>query len=114
MSVQYLKKAKMFELLQMLIVDKDCSLKLKYCEYKFYRGSEWLKFCNDDGIIFSLYHKGVGVSLDLSYLDGYDREISIDRLTFAYLDNSLILNYWRNGKNDYICPSVANSKRCAG
>ena len=40
---QYLKKKKLYEIVKKLLADKKLP-PLKNCEYKFYRGAEWLTF----------------------------------------------------------------------
>lgn len=46
MAVVYLKKRKMLEI-ACNILKLDCDIKLKDCNYRFYRGTEWLRFCDN-------------------------------------------------------------------
>lgn len=108
MSVQYLKKTKMYKLLSSLI-EAEYLPKASACEYKFYRGSEWLDVCVDYDYVIKFYHRGVGITLEIDKVDEEGRRHSVDRLTFAYLDDELILNYWRNGKNQFIKSCISKT-----
>lgn len=82
MAVTYLKKKKMYELAVSICPDVPA---LKDCEYKFYRGSEWLQWCSDedceDGYIgFKLFHCASYHSLDkLQYLGSESKVLQLDR-----------------------------------
>ena len=46
MKVPYLKKTKLFEFAKEIC--PDAPKKMKDCEYKFYRGTEWLKWSSTE------------------------------------------------------------------
>ncbi len=113
MAVNYLKKKRMFDLVKQILADEVCPDNLNQCTYRFYRGTEWLKFCIGDYFI-DLCHMGCHVSLDI---DTYDDDFycsSIDRLTFVYCNDKLELNYWRAGSGDYIRQDVKKFSRYVG
>ena len=45
MAVEYLKKTKLYELAKTLMPDIPS---MRNCEYRFYRGSEWLKWLSGE------------------------------------------------------------------
>lgn len=76
--VNYLKKTKMHELAKTLVPG---IAGLKSCTYKFYRGTEWLKFQDENYELYELCRMGAHVSLNAYY---YDDE------TLARIDTNLI------------------------
>ena len=87
MAVKYLGKKKMYE---MACSISPCKLPLmKNCEYKFYRGSEWLKWlsdeeCDDGWIQWELYVCKAYYSLEkVQYLESANKAISLSR-AFSY------------------------------
>lgn len=97
MSVMYLKKKKMYEMLASLINEK---LELmKNASYKYYRGSEWLKCESDDTDYYKryeLYHYGYFISLDIfQWNEQKERYEQIDRITYKMKDEELIKEYQR-------------------
>lgn len=109
MKVPYFKKKKMYELVSEFLPDMEIP-KLIQCEYKFYRGSEWLKFscCKKDtadSVVFvNLYHCGYCVVLDLEYrrafeYDETEKKFRVSkRVFYMQPDNSLKLDY----ESDYL------------
>lgn len=79
MAVQYLKKRKLFELAKQVFTD-ECDLKLSRSEYKFYRGTEWLKIWTDD-YVYELcsMHGGNYLSADTYYYDEMGARIHVQR-----------------------------------
>ena len=54
------------------IFTQDCDVKLKDCEYRFYRGSEWLRL-HDNSFIYELCASNGGAYLALNvYVYDYD------------------------------------------
>ena len=101
MVVPYLKKSKMYKKLSELLPEMDICKKIQ-CEYKFYRGSEWLKFAgyeNGDGniVVFgNFYHHGYFFSLDLEYREANDTDVlrKIVRRTYRLQsDSTLRMDY---------------------
>lgn len=94
--MNYLKKKKLYELLQTIaFTELDI---MKYAEYKFYRGSEWL-YCNAkiENLSYELYHKNYFVSLDiLKYDEDQDKTINVDRIVYDFIDNKLIKKLQRS------------------
>lgn len=92
-KVDYLKKTKMHELAKTLCPDVPA---LRYCEYKFYRGSEWLKWCADeeceDGYIgFELYNCPGYHSLDkVQYLDSEFKAVGLERKVYPHVNNQVL------------------------
>ena len=93
MKVPYLKKTKMFE-----FAKKICSeppKKMKDCEYKFYRGSEWLIWYSDepapdgDGWLkWEMYKMGYYVSLNLiQSLESEFKSVTLERKHFHLSEN---------------------------
>lgn len=71
--MQYLKKKKMFEIANK-VLDLDYDVKLKECEYRFYRGMEWLRL-SDDTYIYEICSMKGGNYLSVEkWL--YDMELS--------------------------------------
>lgn len=108
MSTQYLKKTKMYNLLKD-IIEPEYMPKMSECEYRFYRGSEWLIFYIGFDFICKLYHRGVGFTLDFDSFNDFDVRVSWDILTFAYLDDKLILNYWRKEHNQFVKSCISKT-----
>ena len=83
-TTDYLKKSKMYELACCLTSDVP---KMKYCEYKFYRGSEWLEWytgeCCDDGYIScQIYRCRSFVSFErIQHLDSEFKAVTLKRFT---------------------------------
>lgn len=80
MTCNYLKKKKMYQIAKDLFI-KDHKVRLCDCHYKFWRGSEWLNFHDDDFIYYELYAMSGGRHLTIeifSYDDDLNR-ILIDR-----------------------------------
>lgn len=97
MNVPYLKKTKMYKLLNEL-VDEELEI-MSQSTYKFYRGSEWLSCATksiDYDKVYSLYHSGYFISLDiLKYNKNKDKYEDIDRITYRLKDNELVEEYHR-------------------
>ena len=80
MKVPYFKKKKMYEIVSELLPDVKIP-KLIHCEYRFFRGSEWLDFSYDDDghadscVCVSFYHCGYYVVLDLEYRQYFENEV---------------------------------------
>ncbi len=108
MSVQYLKKTKMYHLLEN-IIESEYMPKLSECRYRYYRGSEWLEFYIDLDFIVTLYHSSAYVSLDFDTFDVLDRRNSYDRLTFTFMDNDLSLRYKRREHNQFIKTCISKT-----
>lgn len=87
MAVEYLKKTKMHELAKSLVPDIP---PVRKCEYKFYRGSEWLTWypgeeCNDGWIEYRLYSCRSYYSLDkVQHLESEFKEVTLDRKVFTH------------------------------
>ena len=85
MAVNYLKKTKMHKLACEL---RDDVPMLKDCEYKFYRGSEWLKWyadeeCDDGYIQWELYVCKTYCSLSkVQHLESEFKAITLGRQIF--------------------------------
>ena len=96
-KISYLKKKKMYELLEQL-VSADLSM-MKNSSYRYFRGSEWLECAADDGqhyTIYKLYHEGRFVSLDiLKWDDEEENFVEDERITYRMVDGQLIKNYQR-------------------
>lgn len=72
--MQYLKKTKMYELAKEIFT-LDCDVKLKDCEYSFYRGAEWL-FLHDNTYCYKIYANYGGRLLSVEtfiYDDDFNR-----------------------------------------
>lgn len=86
MAVEYLKKTKMHDLAKSLMADVP---PVRDCEYKFYRGSEWLKWtsdeeCGDGWIRFELYVCKSYYSLEkVQYLESEFKSVVLDRKVFT-------------------------------
>ena len=84
MMIPYLKKTKMYNIAQQLCKDVP---KLKDCEYKFYRGMEWLKWytdeeCEDGWIEWSLCRTGYFISLNKEqHLESEFKAVTLSRAT---------------------------------
>lgn len=71
--MQYLKKRKMYEIANKVLA-LDSNVKLKDCEYRFFRGTEWLRL-RDDTYIYELCSMAGGNYLSVeTYF--YDMELS--------------------------------------
>lgn len=96
-SIGYFKKKKMYEILKSL-VNTNLDI-MKYADYSFYRGSEWLKCIGDDGkhyTFYKLYHEGRFVSLDILQWDEEKEDfVETDRITYRMDDGQLVKNYQR-------------------
>ena len=96
-SSNYLKKKKMYEMLQSL-VDDNLDL-MKNASYRFYCGSEWLECASDYTVHFKnyeLYHKGNFFSLDISqYDEEKDKYVEIERITYQMINGQLVKQYQR-------------------
>ena len=85
MAVEYLKKTKMHELAKALCPDVPS---LRTCEYKFYHGSEWLKWntgeeCEDGWISYELYNCRAYYSLaKVQHLESEFKAVTLDRKVF--------------------------------
>jgi len=93
--VAYLKKKKMYEMLQSLV---DTSLgMMKSSSYKFHRGSEWLECESDDtDCYYKLYHSGCFFSLYIHQFDWKElKYIEIDRITYKMIEGQLVKEYQR-------------------
>lgn len=81
----------MFELAKKICFDIP---KMKECEYKFYRGSEWLIWfanedCEDGYISWEIYRTGYFVSLNkIQHLESEFKAVTLERKTY-YLDENL-------------------------
>lgn len=77
--MKYLKKTKMHELAKKIFT-LDCDVKLKDCEYKFYRGSEWLRL-NDNTYCYEIYasHGGRFLSVETFIYDDDFNRIEVSR-----------------------------------
>ena len=74
---KYLKKKKMFELLKQLEALAD-HVKLSDCTYKFYRGTEWLRY--DNGVfIYEMVVMNGGLYLAVNLLE-FDWDIYGEKL----------------------------------
>lgn len=90
--VNYLKKTKMYELAKELVPGIDG---IRSCTYKFYRGTEWLKF-GDDEYYYDFCIMGVHVSLDVFYYDELtDARVDVNRICYVLLDGQLKETYRR-------------------
>ena len=81
----YLKKKKLYELAKQHCSDIP---KLRDCEYRFHRGSEWLKWnsseeSEDGWITWSLFRTGAHVSLEkVLHLEAEFKATTIERKVF--------------------------------
>lgn len=88
----YLKKRKMHEIAQKILT-LDCDVKLKDCEYRFFRGTEWLRF-SDKSYIYELCSSHGGNYLSVRtfiYDEGFSKRVE---LSFK------VLNGW--GKHEVL------------
>ena len=97
MSVTYLKKKKMYEILCSL-VDGQLDM-MKNASYKYYRGSEWIE-CESDDLHYykkyELYHDGCTLSLDIFQWDeNEDKYVVIERITYKMVEGQLVKVYQR-------------------
>lgn len=95
--MNYIKKKKMYEMLQSIVETKLAIM--KNASYRFYRGSEWLECITDDSCNkhYKLYHSGNFVSLNISiYNENEDMFMEIDRITFRLVDSKLVKEYQRS------------------
>lgn len=95
--IGYLKKKKMYEILQSL-ASTHLTL-MKFATYRFYKGSEWLE-CNSDDeefcMRYKLYHEGNFLSLDISQWKAEkDAFVEIERITYRMVNGQLVKNYQR-------------------
>ena len=83
MAVSYLKKKKMHSIAQELCYEKVPAL--KDCEYKFYRGSEWLKWfadeeCEDGYIQWEFYCCRSYYSFEkVQHLESENKAVTLER-----------------------------------
>lgn len=104
MKVPYFKKAKMYKIVSDFLPDMEIPRQIQ-CEYRFYRGSEWLNFScwekdvADSVIYVDLYHCGYRVVLDLEYrrafeFDETEKRFKVSKKVFYIQpDGSLKLEY---------------------
>ena len=84
MAVKYLKKKRMFELLKQLEELAD-HVKLSDCTYKFYRGTEWLRY--DDGDhIWEMVASNGGLYLAVNLLE-FDWSNNLEGLVSRHVYN---------------------------
>lgn len=80
--MEYLKKKKLYELAKELLKDKEIPL-MKDCEYKFGRGSEWLRFSGvgDDCHSYKINSQSAGkwVCIEESAFSDYECEMVVIR-----------------------------------
>lgn len=79
--VKYLKKVKFRKLLLSMGYPVPA---LKDCEWKFYRGSEWLRFTGVDGLSYECYLSGF-MSVEFFEYNDLDERVSFHR-DFYYAD----------------------------
>lgn len=95
---EYLKKKKMFELLKQLAPGLNIPI-MKECEYKFYRGAEWLNVPIYDRLDFdyiSMYHSRSYISIDFDvYETENNRFCNENRKTYCYENGNWRLTYDR-------------------
>lgn len=95
--MEYLKKRKMYEILD-LLVDANLDL-MKNANYRFYRGSEWLNcsaFGEEHYTIYKLYRSGQFVSLDiLQWNEEKDDYAETERITYRMIEGRLVKEYQR-------------------
>lgn len=100
-SVPYLKKKKMYDLLKDVFKDMLAYKPelMKYATYRFYRGSEWLEGCANNGesyVIYKMYHEGHFISLDiLKWNDEKSAHEEIERITYHLQNEKWIKSYQR-------------------
>lgn len=103
-SVPYLKKKKMHELFKDMFKDIKDMLAyepelMKYATYRFYRGSEWLEGCANNGedyVIYKMYHEGYFISLDiLKWNDEKCAHEEIERITYHLQNENWVKSYQR-------------------
>ena len=81
----YLKKSKMYQLACSLTPDVP---KMKYCEYKFHRGSEWVEwytgeYCDDGYILCQIYRRRSFVSFErIQHLDSEFKAVTLERFIY--------------------------------
>lgn len=99
---EYLGKKKLYELLKMIIKPEIMQI-MKDCEYRKYRGSEWLSMCVDYDYVIKIYRSGFHVAVDFFEINDYDDSlVSLDRMCFGFCNNILHVNYWRNEQNCFV------------
>lgn len=75
----YLKKTKMKKILESITGYKFV---LCECNYRKYRGSEWLSVYGSDGYIYELYHSGY-ISLEVYDYDEQDNQVIYSRTVYT-------------------------------
>ena len=76
--MMYLKKRKMFEISKRVLT-LDCDVKLADCEYRFYRGTEQHRFC-DNTYIYEFCASSGGNFLSVRtffYSDEFDKRVEL-------------------------------------
>lgn len=97
MSVKYLKKKKFYDLAKELLKDVKLPI-MKECEYKFFRGAEWLSFaCDENYHHYNICSQCGGAWI---HIEEYGYESSFSDAEYVLL-NSEIFSQPVNGKYTY-------------
>lgn len=101
--VKYLKKKKLYELVEKLLKDKKLPL-MKECQYRFYHGVEWLSFVGvgDDENWYKVASQCNGNWINIEefgYIDEESEPVVIRSDIYADLQNGV---YKYHSANQYV------------